>query len=97
MVSFLLKGVEAGWVTAKRHTNECVPRALVLLSTHTMVPFIALSLSCASVAQASTLGKSADSVWYVGLQLEAGIYFPTCSMTLTGFRNYLASASSLVK
>lgn len=36
MVSFTFKGTEGGWATAKRHTNECVPRVIVLLSTHTM-------------------------------------------------------------
>ena len=40
---FTFKGAGAGWVTAQRHTNECVPRAISLLSTHTMSPFIALS------------------------------------------------------
>lgn len=53
MVSFTFKGAEAGWVTAQRHTNECVPRVFTLLSTHTMWPFIALS--CASVAPASAV------------------------------------------
>lgn len=53
MVSFTFKGAEAGWVTAQRHTNECVPRVFTLLSTHTMWPFIALS--CASVAPASSV------------------------------------------
>lgn len=43
MVSFRFKGAEAGWATAKRHTNECVPGVIVLLSTHTMWPFIARS------------------------------------------------------
>lgn len=43
MMSFRFKGAEAGWATAKRHTNECVPGVIVLLSTHTMWPFIARS------------------------------------------------------
>lgn len=36
MVSSTFKGAEGGWATAKRHTNECVPRVIILLSTHTM-------------------------------------------------------------
>lgn len=43
VVPFTFKGAGAGWVTAQRHTNECVPRAISLLSTHTMGPFVALS------------------------------------------------------
>lgn len=36
MVSFTFKGAEGVWAAAKRHTNECVPRVIILLSAHTM-------------------------------------------------------------
>jgi hypothetical protein len=66
-VSFTFKGAEAGWMTAKRHTNECVPRVIILLSTHTMWPFIALS--SASMAHATALGESVSTVWWVRTRL----------------------------
>lgn len=56
VVSFTFKGAGADWVTAQRHTNECVPRAVALLSVHTMGPFIAASW--AAMAPASAVGES---------------------------------------
>lgn len=43
MAPFTFKGAGVGWVTAQRQTNDCVPRAISLLNTHTMGPFVALS------------------------------------------------------
>lgn len=55
-MSFAFKGAEAGWVTAQRCTNECVPRVVVLLSIYTMYSFIALS--CVSMAHGSAVSES---------------------------------------
>lgn len=49
---FHVKGAEAAWVAAQKHTNECVPRVVALLSPHTMWPFIALASASSAPASA---------------------------------------------
>lgn len=81
MVSFTFKGAEAGWVTAQRHTNECVPRVFTLLCTHTMWPFIALSCALWLLHHLSVPGGGED-------QDLKRLYLLTTCLTLSEFWNF---------
>lgn len=80
VVSFTFKDAKAGWVPAQRCTNECVPRVIALLITHTMWPFIALLTSTAwgsAVSESVLCGRKDQDL--------KGLYFLASYMTLSAF------------
>lgn len=81
MVSFTFKGAEAGWVTAKRHTNECVPRG------HR-------STECTyNVTIYSTFLSELMHLLSESVKRRTGLEPPTSCVTLGECWNCLASAS----
>lgn len=94
MMPFMFRGAEAGWVIAKRHTNECVPRVMALLSAHTMRPFIALS--SALMALASAIPKSAQCGGK-HQTLQRGFSLLTSRMTWRKFWNHFGLSVPFVR